>query len=42
MQDVRGVDASEISARLHVLLGRQAEVIRCMDRTRSRVGLEGV
>ena len=42
MQDVRGADGLEISVRLHVLLGRQAEVNRCMDRARSRVNLEGV
>ena len=42
MQDVRGADASEISARLHVLLGRQVELIRYMDHACSRVNLEGV
>lgn len=42
MQDVGGADASEIGARLHVLLGRHAEVIRRMDRAHSRGNLEGV
>ena len=42
MQDVRGADSSEVDARLHVLLGRRAEVIRWMNYARSRGHLEGV